>query len=554
MRLPGFPLWWLVVMAGSSTASTASTLETRTTDHYEHRPLDETIEDLGLQQIVADIPDMEQARYPLSRRCEIACHLLSIALPSAVQFPGSDSYIHNQGSYWAKQQTDRSPSCFVAVKDAFSISVCLTISQKMQCPFSVRSGGHSPVPGASNVKSGIAIDLRTMNDITLSHDKQTAYIGAGATWGDVYSHLDELGLMVVGGRVPSIGVGGLILGGGISFISGTKGFACDNVVNYQAKQVILADGRLRNVNQTSHPDLYRVLRGGGNNFGIVTRFDLDTYPEGEMWTTMRSYHFSAKEHITAALEFFNDNATNDPNLSIITSFSFVKGHWVCGYIVHYADPVPNPDIFRSSFKQLENVTALEESSRIARLLNLVTEMEAINPPAGLRELFLTATYKNSAELQNKIIDSIVSEVDFIKESVRDADLFRAAVNFQAITSPMISNFSRRGGNIVGVHPNDGPLLVFLIAFTWESALDDSIVVSASQSILSKSKAIAAEMGLLSDFIYMNYAGARQSPIASYGKDNLHRMREVQRKYDPNLVFEKLQPGGFKLRRAMWLVL
>lgn len=108
----------------------------------------------------------------------------------------------------------------------------------------------------------------------MSSNKSLAYVGPGNTWYDVYTQLQPEGVQVIGGRVAAIGVGGLTLGGGVSFFSGEYGWACDNVYNYQ---VVTANGEIIDVNYDSeYSDLYWALRGGGNNFGLVTRFDLYT--------------------------------------------------------------------------------------------------------------------------------------------------------------------------------------------------------------------------------------------------------------------------------------
>ncbi|EEH50152.2 uncharacterized protein PADG_06231 [Paracoccidioides brasiliensis Pb18] len=512
----------------------------RTADVYVPLTLDQTIEQLGLRPALAHIRELELAIPAPSRRCEKACDILATVLPSEVQFPGSEDYNSTRASYWAQQQSDLSPSCFVVAKRSHSVSTSITVSRKTKCPFSVRSGGHSDVPGASNIEKGITIDLRSISEIDVSDDKRITYVGAGARWGEVYAKLDEMDLMVVGGRVFSLGVGGLTLGGGISFFSGKEGLACDNVV-------VMADGRLRDVNQTSYPDLYRALRGGGNNFGIVTRFDLDTYPQGEMWSAIRTYPLDAKEHLIEGLASFNKNAADDSDLAIITSFAYAGGQWICGHITDYARPVPDPELFISSFGILANIPPIRDNTQLIRLSNLSIEMIAVNPPSGLRDRYATATYKNSIELQNRIVDIVVSELDRVKGEISNLEGFVCAVNFQAITLPMISKFSKRGGNILGISPDDGPLLLILINFTWASSSDDDIIISASESILSQSNGAAAELGLINDFVYMNYAGSHQSPFVGYGKKNLQQLRKVQAKYDPNLVFEKLQPGWFKLR-------
>lgn len=121
--------------------------------------------------------------------------------------------------------------------------------------FAVKSGGHAAFAGASSVSDGLTIDLKEINNITVTPDNKTAEIGTGNKWIDVYDYLSPKGLVTVGGRVESIGVGGLTLGGmyklatwngnmqktltwifllgGISFYTGRYGFACDNVHNYE---------------------------------------------------------------------------------------------------------------------------------------------------------------------------------------------------------------------------------------------------------------------------------------------------------------------------------
>jgi FAD/FMN-containing dehydrogenase len=87
--------------------------------------------------------------------------------------------------------------------------------------------------GASNIDGGLTIDLLKLNQVTVSADQIQTSVGSGNRWIDVYSVLEPKGLAVIGGRVADIGVGGLTLGGGMSFFSGRYGWACDNVNTYE---------------------------------------------------------------------------------------------------------------------------------------------------------------------------------------------------------------------------------------------------------------------------------------------------------------------------------
>lgn len=122
-------------------------------------------------------------------------------------------------------------------KSAQNVSTALTILKETQCEFAVKSGGHAAFTGSSNINSGVTIDLINLNQVTLNAHKNVTSLGPGNRWFDVYTVLEPQNLTVIGGRVADIGVGGLTLGGGMSFFSGRYGWACDNVVNYEVSAI-----------------------------------------------------------------------------------------------------------------------------------------------------------------------------------------------------------------------------------------------------------------------------------------------------------------------------
>ena len=114
------------------------------------------------------------------------------------------------------------------VSEAVSI-----ISGIENCRFAIKGRSHAPAAGFANINAGVTIDMTKLSSITVSDDRTVASVGAGATWLDVYSYLDTLSLSVAGGRNGAVGVGGLTLGGGISYFLPRVGWACDNVVNFE---------------------------------------------------------------------------------------------------------------------------------------------------------------------------------------------------------------------------------------------------------------------------------------------------------------------------------
>lgn len=156
--------------------------------------------------------------------------------------------------------------------------------KKSECQFAIRSGGHMGFKGASNIDGGVTLDLRAINHIDINDERSTASIGTGATWDAVYDTLDPLELSINGGRAAGVGVGGLTLGGGISYYSARYGFTSDSASNFE---LVVANGSI--ISAKNDPDLLVALRGGANNLGIVTRIDFDVFEQGKIWGGM-TYH------------------------------------------------------------------------------------------------------------------------------------------------------------------------------------------------------------------------------------------------------------------------
>ncbi len=191
-------------------------------------------------------------------------------------------------TYWASQARVPKPALVIKPGNSEQLSRIVKIlakaflasSSKEPVQFAVRSGGHSPNAGFASVEAGIVIDLSQFNSIELSDDHKTVAIGTGQNWGSVFRRLEPHGLAVAGGRASSVGVAGLTLGGGLSFYSPQVGFVCDAMVSFEA---VLADGSIVTASEASHPDLAIALRGGGNNFGIVTKFTARTFGQKKVW-------------------------------------------------------------------------------------------------------------------------------------------------------------------------------------------------------------------------------------------------------------------------------
>lgn len=158
-----------------------------------------------------------------------------------------------------------------------------------------------------------------MKDLTVDIESETVHFGPGGCWADVYAALAPHDRIVAGGREGSVGVAGLILGGGKSFLTPRKGFSCDTVLEFE---IVLADGRVVKANKDEHADLFRALKGGGaNNFGVVTGFKMAMVESKKIWGGVTIF---SRDNISAAIEAthsFTANAAAHPDENLIVLVS-----------------------------------------------------------------------------------------------------------------------------------------------------------------------------------------------------------------------------------------
>ncbi|KAK2749729.1 hypothetical protein FQN55_002965 [Onygenales sp. PD_40] len=485
---------------------------------------------------VGELIDLSELPPPTER----SCRAISTIFPDQVFQPNSTAYTEWRNEFWSQQQSEVQPACIFQPASSPQVAIAFLIAKLTRCQFAVKSGGHAAFTGASSIPNGLTIDLVRLNTIQLSSDKKSAEIGAGNRYLDVYEKLAPEGLVIVGGRVSDLGVGGFTLGGGITFYTAQYGFACDNVNNYE---VVVADGRILQVNPQSHPDLYWALRGGGNNFGIVTKFDLAAYPAaGSLWAGSRIYlaDDNNKKAILNAVANFADESHTDPKAALICNFAYNQGMFVAAVNLEYAEPVENPTIL----KPFGEIPQLMDTMGIKTLPEVVLEFKESNPN-GLRQSYWTLTFNLDIEMMTYVVDSYMAGVDPIKNVAGIVP----ALTLQIFTSDMMEKMSKNGGNALGLSPSDGPLLLVLVNVMWADKADDEAVVGAIAGIIEKIKTEAKAKGKLNDYIYMNYASQFQSVVESYGKENHERLLKVAEEYDCNGVFQTLQPGYFKLSGA-----
>ena len=168
----------------------------------------------------------------------------------------------------AASNWDYRPLFLARVAGAADVADVVDFARRNQLEIAVRSGGHS-VLGHSMSEGGVVIDLRDLKSIDIDLEAMTVWAGSGLTAGEVTAALDPHRVVVGFGDFASVGIGGLTLGGGMGYLSRKFGLTIDALVS---AEIVTASGSILMVSETSYPDLFWAIRGGGGNFGIVTRF------------------------------------------------------------------------------------------------------------------------------------------------------------------------------------------------------------------------------------------------------------------------------------------
>jgi len=193
----------------------------------------------------------------------------SLVLPDSAGFEQSRLFHGRPGE----------PAAVVHAHSVDDVAAAVVAAREEGLPVAVRSGGHSlweSLPGA------LVVDLSGLDGVELDQDAaprpdgtRLVHLGGGATWGAVAEQLGRHGLAISSGDTRSVGVGGLTLGGGIGWVVRCWGLALDQLVGVQ---LVTAAGDVLELSETSHPDLFWGVRGGGGNLGVATRLDFLAHP------------------------------------------------------------------------------------------------------------------------------------------------------------------------------------------------------------------------------------------------------------------------------------
>ncbi|KAI4704466.1 hypothetical protein J4E81_001532 [Alternaria sp. BMP 2799] len=469
-----------------------------------------------------------------------SCEDLALVLPNRTFFPEASTYNASIQSYPFLQLRLR-PSCIVRPTSTEDVATAINVLRvSNSTKFAIKGGGHNANVGFNNIDDGVTVDMQSMNKVEVARGDRVVRVGAGALWQDVYDEAEKRKLTVLGGRIGVVGTAGFLTGGGISFFSPERGWACDGVVNFE---VVLASGEIVNANATSHSDLFAALKGGQLNFGIVSRFDLASFPAGPIYGGRIVFGPNATTRLLSAFTNFK-LGEYDPYAAgwVTVRYNHTAATFTPVSIMWYTRPAQRPGALKAIFETKPQVINGMVEAPISEHTRNASRQVAANPQ---RTIWATTSFAVSPtiihrihSLWKEVVPEIAAQYAYAKPV--------AEITVQALPAPPRNGASP---NSLGFGPEETPEkdLIFLqIIFTFEDAAAAAGFEEALKDLVKLVEGLTKEEGVFHRYKYLNFAASFQDPLGSYGGVELGKMREVARKYDPTGIFQTQVPGGFKL--------
>ncbi|KAJ3521485.1 hypothetical protein NMY22_g12295 [Coprinellus aureogranulatus] len=459
------------------------------------------------------------------------CAEIASSLPttSFVHYTGSESF-KNLTEHWASS-SNQVPACVVEPRTPDDVAKVLQIIGKTRTPFAVQGAGHATNPGFSSTE-GVHISTRGFQSVEYDETTKLVKFGAGLKWEELYAALEPYGVNVPGGRAPGVGVGGFILGGGYSWYTNQVGLTIDSV---EAFELVKPNGEIVEVTHDSDPDLFFALKGGGNNFGIVTKFTLKTFPQGKVWGGMLTYaHPDVFPAVSAATAKFSAEVT-DPKASLLSTVTFYNGMPLINIQLFYDAPEPPAGIFDDFL----NTTTVANSVASQTFLSMINSVPA-GELHGIRGYFLgLSAPAYSVDYMNVINDLAFS---------MGAELTNKSLVFLTLVSePFVPTILSHSKHDTAYPYNRADMYTpFNIFIAWADPSQDKTFKDGIEKIRDGLEAALVKegyKGVTTAPLYSNYA-LWDTPLDRIYGSHLPKLQEIKRRVDSEDVMGLA--GGFKI--------
>jgi FAD/FMN-containing dehydrogenase len=257
-------------------------------------------------------------------------------LRGALLRPGDNGYDEARKIWNA--MIDKRPALIARCAGIADVINAVNFARTHDLLVAVRGGGHN-VAGNAVCDGGLMIDLSPMKSVYVNPVQRTARAEPGVTWREFDHETQAFGLATTGGVIPTTGVAGLTLGGGIGWLMGQYGLSCDNLLSVD---IVTADGHLRQASAAENADLFWGVRGGGGNFGIVTSFEYRLHAVNQVLGGMVIHPV---ERARDVLKFYREFTRTAPDAltSMAAFLTSPDGAPVLALVVCYNGPLAEGD-------------------------------------------------------------------------------------------------------------------------------------------------------------------------------------------------------------------
>jgi FAD/FMN-containing dehydrogenase len=417
---------------------------------------------------------------------------------------------------------DRKPGLIARCKSPEEVAQVVKLARKHNMLVSVRGGGHN-IAGNAVCDDGLMIDLSLMKGVQVDTNARRATVEPGCTLGDFDKAAQAHGLATPLGINSTTGVAGLTLGGGFGWLSRKYGMTIDNLLS---ADVVTADGAQVRASETENADLFWGLRGGGGNFGIVTRFEFQLHPVGpNVLSGLIVFPFDQAKSVITQFARFTETMPEDLNVWMVTRKApplpflpaDVHGKEMVALALFYAgDPAEGQKLI----EPLRGFgTPLGEHIGVQPYTDW---QQAFDPllTKGARNYWKS---HNFSSLSEGVIDAIIEYA--AKLPSPHCEIFIGTIGGQTTrVAPEAMAYSSRDANyVMNVHGR------------WESAAEDERCIGWAREFFAKSQPFA------SPGAYINFLTQEESDRIAFAYGPTYkRMVDLKKKYDPTNFFRMNQ--------------
>lgn len=417
---------------------------------------------------------------------------------------------------------DRRPALIIQCRGVADVCTAVKFAAEHSLLTSIHGGGHN-IAGNAVCDGGLMIDLSLMSDVRIDIAAKRAHVGPGATLGDADHEAQAFGLVIPTGINSTTGISGLTLGGGFGWLSRKYGMTVDSL---RGADIVTADGKLIHTSESEHPDLFWAIRGGGGNFGVVTRYEFELYPLGP--NVLSGLIVFSHDEAAAVLRKYREFMAGADDETTV---------WA---VLRQAPPLPFlPESVHGTNILILAVCYIGDPKKGEKIIaplrsfgKVIGEHVGVQPFCNWQAAFdplLTPGARNYWKSHNFLA---------LKDEVIDIALEYAG----QMPSPQCEIFfAALGGQVNRVaadataYPHRDANYVLNVHGRWDAASDDDKCIKWSRDFFKASEPFAT------GGVYINFMTADETDRvkAAYGS-SFDRLTEVKKKFDPKNLFRMNQ--------------